>query len=210
MTIDAAGCQTAIVQNLRKAGADYVLAVKRNQGTLHREVKAAFDDAERGAFRPEVQDRCETVERNGGRRERRTCTVLGGPGLCEWVADLEVWPGLRSLIRVQAERTGPRGRRQRSVRYYIASRPVDAQALLDLVRGHWGVENGLHRTLDVQFREDDCRMRRGHAPAVMGILRRAALNMLRTVQQNFRPDLSIGLLRDKIGRNPALLAPILV
>ena len=90
---------------------------------------------------------------------------------------------------------------------------MDAEALLALVRGHWrgpsGRENGLHRTLDVQFREDDCRLRRGHAPAVMGILRRAALNMVRTVQQNFRPDLSIGLLRDKIGRNPALLAPIL-
>ncbi len=67
-----------MVQNLRQAGADYVLAVKRNQGTLHREVKAAFDDAERGAFAPEAQDRCETVERNGGRRERRTGTVLGG------------------------------------------------------------------------------------------------------------------------------------
>ncbi|MCY4519962.1 MAG: ISAs1 family transposase, partial [Caldilineaceae bacterium] len=117
VTIDAAGCQTAIVQALRAAGADYVLAVKRNQATLHREVKAAFDEAERGAFRPEVQDRCETVERNGGRRERRACTVLGGPGLCEWVAAPEAWPGLRSLIRVQAERHGPRGRRQRSVRY---------------------------------------------------------------------------------------------
>ena len=64
-------------------------------------------------------------------------------------------------------------------------------------------------TLDVPFREDDCRLRWGHALAVMGILRRANLNMVRTVQQNFRPDLSIGLLRDKIGRNPALLAPIL-
>ena len=92
------------------------------------------------------------------------------------MADPGTWPGLRSLIRVQTERTGPRGRRQRSVRYYIASRPAQAQAqaLLDLVRGHWGVENGLHRTLDVQFREDDCRIRRGHGPAVMGILRRAA------------------------------------
>ncbi|MCY4521932.1 MAG: ISAs1 family transposase, partial [Caldilineaceae bacterium] len=209
VTIDAAGCQTAIVQALRAGGADYLLAVKRNQGTLHREVKAAFDDAERGAFVPEVQDHCETIERNGGRRERRTCTVLGGPGLCEWVADPEAWPGLRSLIRVQAERIGPRGRRQRSVRYYIASRPVDAQALLGFVRGHWGVENGLHRTLDVQFREDDCRMRTGHAPAVMGILRRAALNMLRTLQQNFSKDVSIGLLRDRIGRQPWILAAAL-
>ena len=87
VTIDAAGCQRAIVQDLRAAGADYVLAVKRNQPTLHAEVRAAFAEADRGAFTPEVQDGCETVERNGGRRERRTGTVLGGPGLCEWVAD---------------------------------------------------------------------------------------------------------------------------
>ncbi len=196
VTIDAAGCQKAIVQDLRAAGADYVLAVKRNQPTLHAAVRAAFEDAERGVFRPAVQDHCETVERNGGRRERRTGTVLGGPGLGEWVADPNEWPGLCSLIRVRTQRRGPR-RRQRAVRDYISSRPVDAEALLALVRGHGGVENGLHRTLDVQFREDD------------GRLRRAALNIVRTLQQNFRPDLSIGLLRDKIGRNPALLAPIL-
>ena len=208
VTIDAAGCQKAIVQALQAAGADYVLALKRNHPTLHAAVRAAFADADRGTGTPAVQDHYETVERNGGRTERRTCTVLGGPDLCARVADPDAWPGLRSLIRVRTERRGPR-RRQRAVRYYISSRPVDAEVLLALVRGHWGVENGLHRTLDVQFREDDCRLRRGHAPAVMGILRRAALNMVRTVQQNCRPDLSIGLLRDKIGRNPALLAPIL-
>ena len=122
------------------------------------------------------------------------------------MADPADWPGLRSLIRVCTERNGPDGR-QRSVRHCISSRPVDAEALLALVRGHWGVENGLHRTLDVAFREDDCRLRRGHAPAVMGILRRAALNIVRTLQQNFRPDLSIGLLRDKIGRNPRPAGP---
>ena len=212
VTMDAAGCQTAIVQGLqalRADDADYVLAVKRNQDTLHREVKAAFDDADRGAFTPEVEDRCETVERNGGRRERRTCTVLDGPGLCEWVADTKVWPGLRSLVRVQAERTGPRGRRQRSVHYYISSRPPHAEALLALVRGHWGVENGLHRTLDMQFREDDCRMRTGHAPAVMGVLRRAVLNMLSTIQRKLKTDVSIGLLRDRIGRQPWILAAAL-
>ena len=65
VTIDAAGCQTAIVQALRETGADYVLAVKRNQPTLHREVKAVFDEAERGTFAPQAEDRCETVERNG-------------------------------------------------------------------------------------------------------------------------------------------------
>ncbi|MYC62952.1 MAG: ISAs1 family transposase [Caldilineaceae bacterium SB0661_bin_34] len=178
-------------------------------GPLHREVKAAFDDADRGAFTPEVEDRCEIVEHNGGRRERRTGTVLGGPGLCEWVADAKAWPGLRSLVRVQAERTGPRGRRQRSVRYCISSCPPQAEALLALVRGHWGVENGLHRTLAVPFREDDCRMRTGHAPAVMAILRRAALNMLRTIQRKRETDVSIGLLRDRIGRQPWILAAAL-
>ena len=208
VTIDAAGCQTAIVQALRAADADYVLAVKGNQGTLHRKVKAAFDEAERGILAPAVTDRCETVERNGGRRERRICTVLGGPGLGPRVADPEAWPGLRSLIRVQAERNGPRGR-QRSVRYYISSRPPNAAALLDLVRGHWGVENGLHRTLAMQFREDDCRMRSGHAPAVMAVLRRTALNMVRTIQRKLDTDVSIGLLRDRIGRQPWILAAAL-
>ena len=125
------------------------------------------------------------------------------------MADPEAWPGLRSLVRVQAERIGPRGRRQRSVRYYISSRPADAAALLELVRGHWGVENGLHRTPDVQFREDNCRMRTGNAPAVMGILRRTALNMIRTIQRKLETDVSIGLLRDRIGRQPWILAAAL-
>ena len=137
------------MQALWAADADYVLAIKGNQQTLHRKVKAAFDDTDRGVCIPEVEDRCETVERNSSRRERRICTVLGGPGLGASVADPEAWPGLRSLVRVQAERNGPRGRRQRSVRYYISSRLADMAALLELVRGHWGVENGLHRTLDV-------------------------------------------------------------
>ena len=208
VTIDAAGCQKAIVQALQAAGADYVLALKRNHPTLHAAVRAAFADADRGTGPPAVQDHCETVERNGGRTERRTCTVLGGSDLCARVADPAAWPGLRSLIRVRTERRSPR-RRQRAVRYYISSRPVEAEALLALVRGHWGVENGLHRTLDMQFREDDGRLRRGHGPAVMGILRRAALNMVRTVQQNFSTDVSIGLLRDKIGRHPWILAAAL-
>ena len=102
VTIDAAGCQRAIVQALPAAGDDYLLAVKRNQGTLHREVKAAYDDAEQGAFAPEAQDRCQTVERNGGRRERRTCTVLGGPGLCEWVAAPEAWPLTATVLQVKS------------------------------------------------------------------------------------------------------------
>ena len=196
------------MQALQAAGADYVLALKRNHPSLHAAVRAAFADADRGTGTPAVQDHCETVERNGGRTERRTCTVLGGSDLCARVADPAAWPGLCRLIRVRTERRGG-GRRQRAVRYYISSLSGNAEVLLALVRGHWGVGNGLHRTLDMQFREDDCRLRRGHGPAVMGILRRAALNMVRTVQQNLGADVSIGLLRDRIGRHPWLLAAAL-
>ncbi|MYD89590.1 MAG: transposase [Caldilineaceae bacterium SB0662_bin_9] len=161
-----------------------------------------FDDAERGAFTPEAEDRCETVEWNGG----HTCTVLGGPGLGEWVADPEAWPGLHTLVRVRTERNRYRATDSAPC---ATSFPAGRWPPSPAAAGPWGIENGLHRTLDVQFREDDCRLRRGHAPAVMVILRRAAMNLVRTVQQHFRPDLSIGLLRDKIGRNPVLLAPIL-
>ena len=122
VTIDTAGCQRAIVQALRAAHADYVLAVKGNQQTLHRKVKAAFDAAERGDFIPKVEDHCETVERNGGRRERRICTVLDGPVLDAQVAASKAWPGLCSLVRVQTEHC----------------RPPNAASLLELVRGHWG------------------------------------------------------------------------
>ena len=116
---------------------------------------------------------------------------------------------MRSLIRVQAERIGPRGHRQRSGRHCISSRPPNAEVQLALVRGHWGVENGLHRTRGVQFREDDCRMRSGNAPVVMAILGPTVLNMLCTIQRKLETDVSIGLLRDRIGRQPWLPAAAL-
>ena len=145
VTIDAVGCQRAIVKELQAAGADHVLAVKRNQPTLHAKVRAAFEEADRGAFTPEVQDHCETVERNGGRRERRTCTVLGGPGLCARVTDPTEWPGLCRLIRVRTERRGP-------------GMPRSSWS--------WFGATGASRTAgtapwDVQSREDDCRLRTG-------------------------------------------------
>ena len=118
-------------------------AVKGNRQTLHRKVKAVFDAADGGDFNPEVEDGCETVERNGGRRERRICTMLGGPGLGEQIADPEAWPGLRSLIRVQVERLGPRGGRQRSVLLHL--------------------EPACTAPLDVQFRKEDCHMCTGNS-----------------------------------------------
>ena len=180
VTIDAAGCQTAIVQALRKAGADYVLAVKRNQQTLHREVKAAFDDAARGAFTPQAAH-------------------LHGPGRPRPAQPDPGAGGAHRAPRVPAALGA----------LLHPGRSVEAAALLELIRGHWGIENSLHRTLDMQFREDDCCMRTGNAPAVMGILRRTVLNMIRTMQRKLETDVSIGLLRDRIGRQPWILAAAL-
>lgn len=174
VTIDAVGCQTATVQDLRTADADNVLA----------------------------------VEHNGGRHERCTCMVQGSPDSCEWVVDPEAWSGMHSLIRVRTEHHRPRAR-ECAVCCYISSRLVDAEAIPALVCDHWGVANGLHRTFDVQFRKDDDRLCGEHVPIVMGILHRTVLNIVHMVQQNFRSELSIGLQWYKIGRRPALLAPIL-
>ena len=125
-------------------------------------MRAAFAGAERDVFTPAVEDYCETVERHGGHRERRTGTVLGSPVLGEWVADPAAWPG-----------------------------------------------NGLSHTMDVQYREDDGRLRWRHVPTVVGIPGQATLNMVHTLQQNFSVDVSIGLLRDRIGHHPWILAAAL-
>ena len=105
VTIDAAGTEGPIVQELWEAGTDHVLAVKRNQQTLHWKVKAAFDDAEQGAFMPRAKDRCAT-----------DAPLAAAAASGASVADPREWPGLHSLIRVQAEHTGPRGYRSYSVR----------------------------------------------------------------------------------------------
>ena len=183
---------------------------RRNQGTRHREVKAAFNDAERGAFAPEVQDHCETVERNGGRRAR------GAPVPCWAVpASASGWrtprpgPGLRSLIRVQAERTGPRGRRQRAVRYYIPAARWTRRPCWTSSAATGGSRTACTAPWTCSSARTTAACARGMPRAVMGILRRAALNMLRTLQQNFSKDVSIGLLRDRIGRQPWMLAAAL-
>lgn len=98
--------------------------------------------------------------------------------------------------------------RFRQLAVHNASLPVEA-ALLELVHGHWGAENGLHCTSRIQCREDNGCLRMGYGPAVMGILRRAALNIVCTVQQNCSTDVSISLLCDQIGRHPWVLAAAL-
>ena len=181
ITIDAMGTQRVIARQIRDGGGEYVLALKGNQTSLHRDVDLFFRDAfARGLFDREVRPlphaRARTVNKRHGRIENRTAWCVGE---LDRLAAHD-WPGLGSVICVRSERrTG--GRTTTEDRYFLSSLPhADAARLLELVRGHWSIENALHWSLDVCFREDDSRVRTGHAAANFAALRRLCLSLLKS------------------------------
>jgi predicted transposase YbfD/YdcC len=181
VTIDAMGCQSAIAAQIVEQGADYVLALKANQPTLHATVVGAFADAQQpgaAGWVPAVQDQAQTWDKGHGRLERRRYTVLSDPDLLACLDPAHAWPGLRSVVQVEAERRHGE-QRSNETRYYLASLPPDAALLGQVIRAHWQVENCLHWVLDVQFREDAARVRVGHEARNFATLRHLALNLLR-------------------------------
>jgi predicted transposase YbfD/YdcC len=180
VTIDALGCQRAIAAQLHAQGADYVLALKGNHPILHATVAAAFADAQApapAAWQPLEQDTVQTLDAGHGRVEHRRYTVLSDPDLLACLDPTGAWPGLRSVIEVQAERRPAATPRER--RYYLSSLPPDAAPLGQAIRAHWGVENRLHWVLDVQFREDASAVRVGDGAHTFTVLRHLALNLIR-------------------------------
>lgn len=170
VTIDAMGCQKAIAEKIVDKKADYILAVKENQPLL-------LDDIE-DSFRMLAADTvAEEIDCGHGRVERRACSVLGDLSLLGKPSE---WVGLRSLVRIQAERFHKlTGKNEQQTRYYISSLPPDAARLNQLVRQHWGPHNKLHWVLDVAFAEDLSRKRSGHAAQNFSVLNRIALNLLK-------------------------------
>jgi predicted transposase YbfD/YdcC len=176
VTIDAAGCQKKIAKQIVEAGGDYVLGLKGNQGGLHAETVELFDHCIRRDCYGIAYTTAETTDGGHGRIERRRIWATGEIG---WFAERKRWKGLRSLIRVEAERTVD-GQTSREVRYYISSLPADDPGkLLGYIRGHWSVENKLHWCLDVSFADDDRRIREGHGAENYARLSRIALNLLK-------------------------------
>ena len=181
VTLDAMGCQSAIAAQLVEQGADYVLALKGNQPTLHATVAGAFADAQRAGrdgWLPAVQDHAQTLDKGHGRLERRRYTALSDPDLLACLDPAHAWPGLHSVVQVEAERRRGAHRSVES-RYYLTSLPPDAALLGEVIRAHWQVENCLHWVLDVHFREDACRVRVGNEAHNFALLRQLALNLLR-------------------------------
>lgn len=186
VTLDAMGCQKKIAQEIIEADADYVLALKGNQETVHEEVKAFLDAtmAEAQASRPPGAQRSQaaaklahlqTVEKDHGRIEIRDYYQSDQ---LDWFADLEKWEGLKSVGVVESTRELD-GVHTVERRYYLASLPLDVELFARAVRSHWAVENKVHWVMDVCFREDQSRARVGHAAENLATLRRLALNVLK-------------------------------
>lgn len=178
VTIDAMGCQTEIAAALVAQQADYVLALKGNQGHLLDDVRDVFDTAHTAQFREVPHNYAQQSEKDHGRIETRRCWVISAPAELAYLRNRTEWASLRSLIQIEAtRRIGPTV--STDTRYYISSLTPTAQQALAIVRTHWSIENELHWVLDVAFREDDCRVRTGNAPQNLATLRHLALNLLK-------------------------------
>lgn len=176
VTLDALGCQKEIVAQIVDQGGDYLIAVKGNQKKLEAAVHATLGAAlEANTAMPTIT----RLEEAHGRKERRLYTVLEVPAD---FAELERWKGLKSVVMVSREHVDTKGETHTGTRYYISSLPAQVKRIAAAVRGHWGIENGLHWILDVAFREDRNRARADHAQANLGIFRRTALSLLKNTE----------------------------
>ena len=177
ITVDAMGCQKAIAEKVIDQGADYIMGLKGNQGTAHKEVEEFFTDALAKDFKDVEHTFHETVDGSEhGRLEVRRAWASNELG---WFADLPKWKGLRSIIMIESERTvGAAASIER--RYYWSSHVVDAKTFAEMIRGHWGIENQLHWCLDVGFREDESRIRTDHGPENLALLRKVAMNLAKS------------------------------
>jgi predicted transposase YbfD/YdcC len=177
VTIDAMGCQKEVAQKVRDGGADYILAVKENQPRLLEDIQAAVaEHCERLARAGEEEAAWfETVEMGHGRREVRTYTLLTD---LSGIRDRDLWADLHGACVAVSERTLG-DKTSTEIRYYIGSFHGNVQQWARAIRGHWGIENGLHWVLDVDFREDHSRARAAHGAENLAWLRRMAVSLLR-------------------------------
>ena len=178
VTIDAIGCQTEIAEKIVQRGGDYLLAVKENQGNLFKAVQEFYGEGQARGFGRLAVSRFETLDKDHGRIETRRYVWIDQ---LDWMEPSmqSNWKNLAGVGMVERQRE-IKGKRSVERTFYIGSKGISsAQALAEAARGHWGIENRLHWVLDVTFREDECRVRTGHAPRNLSTIRKFALTLLR-------------------------------
>ena len=174
VTLDAMGCQRAIAKQVKEGGGDYVLTLKRNQPELDREVREYFEMAEEEDFDCPAIEHEATSEEGHGRIEHRSYFLSSD---LSSLSGVEKWNGLKAIGMVESERHSG-GRVSMERRYFITSLG-DVKLFQQAVRSHWGIENRLHWRLDVTFREDESRIRRGNGAHNIGVIRHVAMNLLK-------------------------------
>lgn len=202
ITIDAMGCQKEIAEEIVEGKGDYILGLKGNHGVLHEEVGEFFGDEQLRAG----MDYAESVDKGHGRIDIRRCWASEDIGWCESVVQ---WANLRSVVMVESERqVGEQTQTER--RYYITSLTAQAEQLNKYIRGHWAIENSLHWTLDMTFREDESRMRDKIIAQNMALLRRLTFNLIKQYKQGQQTRSSVKALRKQAGWDNVTLQAMLL
>lgn len=177
VTIDAMGCQKEIAAKIIDRGGDYLLCVKGNQGNLFEDLKEFFADC--GDFKGIEHSYYDSVEKDHGRIEVRTCRAIEGEA--PWLGIDKEWKGVRTIAMIQRSRT-IRDKTSEETSYYITSLPAKAKQIALAARSHWKIENSQHWVLDVTMNEDMCRVRKDNAAENLAILRRIAISMVNLVK----------------------------
>lgn len=175
---DAMGTQTAIAKTIREPDVDYFLSIKQNQGHLFEDFSVLFGVDQEQNFKYASYEYKRTTNKGHGRIEIGECWSTSNPEYLNLTRHLHNWAGLKSIVRVVSTRIID-SKVSKDTRYYITSLEINAERILQVVRTHWAIENGLHWVLDVALNEDRSRVRKNHSPENLAVLRHIALNLLK-------------------------------
>jgi len=213
VSLDAMHCQKQTAEKIVEKEADYLIAVKDNQPTLRQDIQLFFDDAIEQDWDGMPRVEHEQVDSGHDRLEVRR---LWASNQVDWLQQQgHKWAGLKGIVCVESERTTfADGKTAKTRRYYITSldpQTVGAEHLLAYVRGHWSIENTLHWSLDVTFREDASRVRKDHGPENLAAMRRMALGLLKRTQPKTRSGRRVAIKRRRLiaGQNDAYLLNVI-
>lgn len=201
VSIDAMGCQKSIAEKVIKKKGNYVLALKGNQGELHKEVREVFEGKRKAHFVEQEESSYKTLEKGHGRIEEREYRAIS---LENMPINVKEWNGIKSIIEVKSTRE-IKGKKSEEKRYYISSLSADAQKIGDCIRSHWAIENSLHWVLDMNFNEDQSRAWSENAAENLGMIRHISINLLKKVKDKR----SIRLRQRKAAINHKFLSQVL-